>query len=315
MSNTIGDNFALIAKDLYDTSKEVFKSEESIAEYWTKISGFMALDRTNDARLIVDKLFKASWDKYFPGINPIVNDRVKVVRNLDGEDYNLISQLALNLLPFHIQYDIQAINNYINNYTEKLKENKEAADPHAKKAKYIQEVENSTGWESTYNSVLGCLKFISGVKPSQNPSFRLSPLGSTPALTDSSNYSSTSPHTDQFIVSDNNIQADGRTVRHFSWDAAPGMVVEILEDGGMKLKGLSQTYYSKSGGDILNRSMFTRYLISKLIKLEVVSIVPRLNSVTVYTVFNIDDQLIKVSQELVQEFPTLGLYFGGSRVN
>jgi hypothetical protein len=45
---------------------------------------------------------------------------------------------------------------------------------------------------------------------------------------------------------------------------------------------LIEQYWSKSGGDILNNVMFTRYLTAKLIKvLEPVMVLPRLNSVMV----------------------------------
>jgi len=259
--------------------EQIMESEETLNEYWSKSYNFSKFDRTDNAWILVNSLFKEVFPKHYPGINPTQQDMFNVSKEChEYLDYNLASQLILNLqLPAH--YFINVPHSIIEDLLKKLATYNGAPNPVDKKAKYASADMSSQPWFNDYNEALGLIK-ASSIADEFKPiiSFRLSPKSSTPSFADSSNMSMLNPAGAKYIVT-----TDRFKVYTTYWDdqAIEPAISFDEQKGAYVASDINYVFNSKSGGEILNKVLFTRKKLVKLYSsdLDIVNVLPRLNSI------------------------------------
>lgn len=119
------------------------------------------------------------------------------------------------------------------------------------------------------------------------PSFRVTPIGSTPALADSYGLSGLSPYLDYYLIGASKLR---QHVIHWDKPVSDKMVEQ--QEAGVSIFSANGLYTPSSGTDILSQSMMSRLLTFKLFsafrelkdeRRVSAFIMPRLTTVTVYT--------------------------------
>lgn len=227
--------------------QEIWQSEESFETAYNELLKLSKFDRTKDASKLVNRLLAKLVNPHptFFDIKQWVAGNVK--------DFNLRSQLLLNAQSGSIAFKIAELEKAVNSWQ------KDGAfewalggdSPFEKKAKFREGGDEVT---KTYNSVLANQRNLKIVRdPIGMNSFRISPIGSTPALADLNNLSSISitglpKFTDAriWILNHEAIQ------KHIN--------LRQQDDGGFVADGLDYPVYSKSGGDTVTKSLTSRWL-------------------------------------------------------
>lgn len=258
---------------------EIFVSEDSLKACFTKHFNNLPFDRTNYWSGILFKELDACWREHGPeklaGLTS--HDRFEILDTLsDYLDFNLYSQVALNLQNWtlityqggDVEKQLEAI---------KKKWDKYSSTPLSPGAKMVKDAFRPQDIEFNKDlSTVKSLKTISGITP--NISFRVTPMGSTPAFADSQNFSTIGIGGDQFVK-----PAPDHTVWYAAWKQAPSILVH--EGDGFKTAGIDYVFHSKSGGDILNTVLFARGIATAFwTGLGIGTLcVPRMSSVMVVT--------------------------------
>jgi hypothetical protein len=189
-------------------------------------------------------------------------------------------------------------------------------NPFEVKAKMVKSA--ATDEEKQHNltlSSLKSLKIISQFTP--QISFRVSPIGSTPAFADSRNISMIGIGGDKYLRTLPNLKAF-----YLHW--APGSTPDIAKfrtdisvlNGkiGFAAEGIPYVFFSKSGGEVLNEVLFARKIMAEVfaahdITAEMCIMIPRMNSVLI-----VADQhghhLKKAFEKLKVQYPMLELSEG-----
>ena len=170
---------------------EVFLSEETLEAEFKKNFEHLEFSRTDHWSGILYKMFRDCWYSAGPEVKsePTSYDRLAVLRCLYHIlDYSLFTQILLNLQTYT---GMAYMTKDAEDEMEKLKaawpKNAEL-NPFEPKAKMVKLA--TTDEEKQHNNILSTiksLKIISQFTP--QISFRVSPLGSTPAFADSRNIS------------------------------------------------------------------------------------------------------------------------------
>ena len=158
-------------------------------------------------------------------------------------------------------------------------------DPFAPKARMVKQAEAATEEQRRYNdalSTLRALRIITQFTP--QISFRVSPVGSTPAFADSRNISMIGPGGDKFLRTLPDLGAF-----YITWDAPAQMASVVgVEDGQtvLEAEGIPYRFRSKSGGEVLNEVLFARRVMYEVFRdvdvtQETCIMVPRMSSVLV----------------------------------
>ena len=295
---------------------EVFLSEEAMQAEFSKVLQITKFDRTDHGSTMLNKVFRDSWHASGPEVKsePTGYDKLAVLRCLYHLlDYSLFTQVLLNLQSYTgMAYMTQDAENEI----EKLKAAwpKDAkVNPFEPKAKMVKNA--ATEEEKQHNSILSTiksLKIISQFTP--QVSFRVSPIGSTPAFADSRNISMIGRGGDKYL----------RTMPHLKpfyihWEPGSSSLmaktVSASPEGvRFSAEGIPYPFVSKSGGDILQEVLFARKIMAEVfaahdITSEMCIMVPRMNSVLIVT-----DQyglhLKKAFEALKAKYPNLELSEG-----
>ena len=293
---------------------EVFLSEDAMKEEFKKTFEHLEFSRTDHGSTLLSKLFRDCWVASGPEIKvePIGYDKLAVLRCLYHQlDFALFTQVLLNLQSYT---GMAYLTKDATDEMDKLKAAwpKDAKlNPFEPKAKMVKNA--ATDEEKQHNntlSTLKSLKIISQFTP--QVSFRLSPIGTTPAFADSRNVSMIGVGGDKYLRTLPSLKAF-----YIHW--APGSIPTMAElgaqgSGGFVVKGIPYLFFSKSGGEILQEVLFARKIMAEVfaahdITSEMCIMIPRMNSVLVVT-----DQyglhLKKAFEKLKVQYPMLELSEG-----
>lgn len=281
------DFYDVVAQQFATVVKLFFASEESLQACWTRHFPALPFDRTDKWNLILQRELGYMWAEYGPVVKSSMTsaDRTIILDCLAGYlDFNLFSQVMLNLQSWAL------LRYRVGNAEEDTKalEAKYAGkkpSPFEPKAKMFKVAADESQAEFNRDlSTLKSLKIIAGINP--GVSFRVTPVGSTPALTDSCNLSMLGVGGDQYLQ-----VPTGYNAFYFTWENAPQVIREyddLPEDGvsTYAVNGIGYSFRSKSGGDILNSALASRMLAVWLyMALDSTArvVLPRMNSVLLLT--------------------------------
>jgi hypothetical protein len=312
-SNEMNEVYQRVADTFSARIHEVFLSEDSMRAEFSKIFTHLEFDRTNHGSTLLHKLFRDCWYAVGPEIKaePTNYDRISVCHKLYPLlDYNLFTQVLLNLQSYtgmvYMAGDAEK-------EIERMKDEwpKEAKlSPFEPKARMVKKA--STDEEKKHNNVLSALKSLKVISQfTPQVSFRLTPIGSTPAFADSRNISMIGIGGDKYLHT-----AQGLSAYYIHW--APGsspIMAEQQSDGGLKAEGIPYSFYSKSGGEILQEVLFARKIMAEVFAshdttVETCIMVPRMSSVLVVTGQQ-GTHLKRAFEALKQQYPILELSEGG----
>lgn len=304
---------------------EVFLSEETLEAEFKKSFEHLKFDRTDHGSTMLYKMFRECWHSSGPEIKsePTAYDRLFVCRKLYHLlDYNLFTQVLLNLQAYTgMTYQTQEAEKEM----EKLKADwpkDSKLNPFEPKAKMVKNA--ATDEEKRHNNILSTiksLKIISQFTP--QVSFRVSPMGSTPAFADSRNISMIGIGGDKYLKTLPDLKPF-----YIYWKpgTTPDITMGVIDVDGqykiipdprghkMQVAGIAYPFYSKSGGDTLAEVMFARKIMAEVftahdITAEMCIMVPRMNSVLIVTDKN-GVHLKKAFDKLKAQYPELELAEG-----
>lgn len=279
-----------VAQLLLDEAKNVWGSEECMLEFCQTHMHLQTLDRTDHARIFVQRLLHRAWQAASQGLMvPSAYDNRKVMGELSliCTDPNLYSQIALNVQEPSLHFDS------LKWETDKTAAMAEAeawpTNPFkAKKASYNGEER----WDRAVTFIKTNVPAAIGA-----PSFRITPLGSTPAMIDNYNLSTMGPYVDEYLLCSQPLIKQ----LFVQWEQAQTFLMQT-EDGAFIFEGGDRPYRSKSGGEILADSIVSRKITSAVLghaylNDQVVGVVPRLKSVLI---LGTQDFLDEVSHALAE---------------
>lgn len=262
---------------------QIFNSEETLAEFFSSQMGpGLPLDRTNHWNILLRGLLEDSWIATGPEVKTSITgyDILAILQNMKGYlDYNLYTQVYANLTAHKgYSYDAGAAHQNLQELEAKYKDKK--ISPFEAKAKMNKLAQ--TEEEKEYNKDLSAIKALRILeKCGMTRSFRVSPMGSTPAFADSDNIGMIGSGGDAFLR-----VSPGYQVFYILWSRSPRMVNVDLRTGGLSAAGIGYPFFSKSGGDVLNDVLFSRYVAYEAIKqfdlMKIyVDVLPRMSSVMI----------------------------------
>lgn len=307
---------------------EVFLSEETLEAEFRKNYEHIEFTRTDHWSGILYKMFRECWYMAGPEVKsePTSYDRLAALRCLYHIiDYNLFTQVLLNLQTYT---GMAYMTKDAEDDMERMKEAwpKDAKlNPFEPKAKMVKNA--ATDEEKQNNNILSTiksLKIISQFTP--QISFRVSPLGSTPAFADSRNISMIGVGGDKYLKTLPNLKP---FYIHWTPGTSPQMALWVAHVNDsthhsslppdpkgtrFEAEGIPYPFFSKSGGDILQEVLFARKIMAEVfaahdITAEMCIMIPRMNSVLIVT-----DQyglhLRKAYESLKLKYPMLELTEG-----
>lgn len=256
--------YEVVASSLHKAVVAAWASEEAMQQAATDL-GMSLFDRTKSSRVFLKKLMDKVDQEIHGDTRPRMSsnhyDTQQVALHFAEicEDFTLTTQVIPNLLalPFMLfvpdmEKDVEA--------SKAILASHGAPDPLAPKAKKIAADNTNAAWAPAYNHLLALHKAMNPGEPLtmvSHDSFRLSPVRSTPAFADSMGLSGHSPALDRYFVPVSKELA----VLYLSWapDHAAAQVAANTKETpeGPLFYGVGPIV-SKSGGDILAASVFSR---------------------------------------------------------
>lgn len=287
--------YQAVASTFVRIVKGVWESEETMKGYFMACYPNLTFSRTDWWNILVHKMFRDAWLESGPAVKaePTGYDKMVVMRiAVDLLDYNIFSQVLLNMQNYlGIGYDIKAAQKDLDDAKATWPKTAQL-DPFKAGATMVKQASDVEG--KSYNQILSmqkCIKIVTAFEG--GTSFRVSPKGSTPAFADSKNLSMIGTGGDKYLRTLPNL-----CPYYFTWDAAPSMAVHssnILEPGKPGIQaavfdapGIPYSFFSKSGGEILQEVLFARYLVKRVFKAVDITQkqciqIPRMNSLLVIT--------------------------------
>ncbi len=300
------DIYLKVANRFKERILEVWRSEESLKKEWERRFEKLPFNRTDHWQAILYHLFRECWLEAGPlvKVEPTGYDRLYVLKLLHPLlDYNIFSQVLLNLQTYNgMAYQSMDAAAEIKKIEAAWIEKQPllltpgerplgSADTMVKMPKTAQ--------EHQFNlmlSTIRSLKIISNFTPMI--SFRVSPMGSTPAFADSNNLSMLGMGADRYLRVMPNLE-----VYYLIWapksgplmarqDTGPGfpnVPGETQKNGTwFWAEGIDYPFISKSGGEVLHDVLFARKLMYDLFAMvdvtkTILIMLPRMNSLMVVT--------------------------------
>ena len=289
-----------VAETFASRVKTIFASESSLTAAWTAHFPAIPFDRTDKWNLILQRELSAVWGVDGPPVKSSMTafDRTQVLHFLaDLLDYNLFSQVLLNLQSWALlRYRADTAD--ADTKALEAKWAGKSPSPFDAKAKMFKAASDNEQIDFNQDlSTLKSLKIIAGLSPAV--SFRVSAIGTTPALVDSCNLSMLGVGGDAYLV----VPPDWRAY-YFTWDATPEVVQSNEAEGTWLASGIDYPFTSKSGGDILNTVLAVRHLAVSLYQaLEKGQrvVLPRMNSILLLTT-SPDAAVRKIHTDLQREY-------------
>lgn len=267
---------------------DIFTSEATLQAAHEKYFQATPFDRTQHWDTILRKELAEDWKEFGPDVKSSMTewDQRMILWHLSQVlDYNLFTQVMLNLQPgVLVPYSTTTQCADL----EALKKKYEGKTPSIFDAKAKMVKSASTQGDMQFNmdlSTLKALKIASTITSFR--SFRVSPKGSTPALADSENLSTMGIGGDKYL----NVPP-GYKAWYVVWDFAPNLLLDAGKgpNGFPQFHALGNIQYpfeSKSGGEMLNGVLFSRFITARLfseLALDfTVTFIPRLTSVLMVT--------------------------------
>lgn len=230
--------------------QEIWQSEETFEAAYHELLKLSKFDRTKDASKLISRLLSKL-------VNPhptFFDTKQWVAENV--KDFNLRSQILLNAQVGTIAFKVAELEKEVGAWQKdgEFSWTLPGDSPFEKKAKFREGDDEVT---KTYNIVIANQRNLKILKEAIGMnSFRISPIGSTPALADLNNLSSISitglpKFTDArvWILNHEAIQ------KHIN--------LRQQDDGGFTANGLDYPIYSKSGGDTVIKALTSRWLADK----------------------------------------------------
>lgn len=279
--------YSMVATAFAERINAIFATEETLAAAWREQFSALDLDRTSRWNTVLRAELKKVWDKHGPVVKSSMTlfDESRIlyhlVQSLDY-DYNLFTQVLLNLQPASL---LAYRNGDAAATIEQLKAKWAGKSPSPFDAKPKMFKTAADADQQAYNrdlSTLKALRIVTGLTAAR--SFRVSPKGSTPALTDSENLSMLGIGGDQYLSPPTGFKA-----YYFTWAQTPNILEEVV-DRKFRAPRIPYPFESKSGGDMLNAALFARYialLVYTNLNLneahQIKAVLPRMNSVLLVT--------------------------------
>jgi hypothetical protein len=289
--------------------KDSFATEESLEQLFHTYYPMLEFSRTDHWSGILRKELSRAWFNAGPDIKsePIGQDVKGVLSHLYKYlDYNLFTQVLLNLQVYAgFGYSVPDAKREIEQMEAKYKG--KDLTPFAPKAKMLKIACGET--EIAYNqdlSAIRALRIFEQFTPMV--SFRVSPMGSTPAFADSRNISMLGIGGDRFLRT-----MPGLKAYYICWEPGTSgqLTVPEQEPGVFSVPGIDYRFTSKSGGEILNEVLFSRFIAAMVwgvfdVVRQYITVLPRMNSVLVIA-GQYCPELQRVFERLRETFPQLQL--------
>jgi hypothetical protein len=282
----IADIYTRVSNHFAARIHKVFSTEESLQAAHDEYFPGLPFDRTDRWNHILRKELDKVWYEHGLEVkSPLTGyDIRQILMNLQHDlDFNLFTQVYLNIEPAQaVQYASDDADAVIKDMQAKWGgKSPSPFDPKPKMFKVAASAE-----QQEYNRDLSTIKALSIISRSGwsggFQSYRVSPIGSTPTLVDSANLSMLGVGADQYLR-----LLPGYHAFYVTWDAAPMSLGSYFGPGKLSYPGVPYPFTSKSGGDILNTSLFSRRVTALLFSLlapeHSVSLLPRMNSVLIIT--------------------------------
>jgi hypothetical protein len=269
--------------------EEIWQSEESMAEAYKEILHLSKFDRTMDASKLVNRLVDNEVMMTMNGSPLYYDKRIWILQHI--QDFNIATQLLLNCQEGSVHFNVDKLKDTIDGYRE-AGAGDTGWDPFDKKAKFLEGDDVGTKAHNRILSDCRNSKILSAAMVGFN-SFRVSPIGSTPAFADLNNLSNLSiMGLSQIVGSDVKIwMLNHKAIQDF-------IHVRQQEDGGTIADGLVYPIYSKSGGDILLRALTSRWVAYQALSERFrIYVVPKYDSL-----LTVGDDLPEGLKEFVSEF-------------
>lgn len=233
---------------MIESIKSVWESEQSLEAAYNEMLHLSHFDRTKDASKLVSRLMAKVINPH-----PTYFDVREWVKH-NVPDFNIASQILLNQMPGVVRFKTDQLERKVNEWSVEHKEE----GPFAKKAKFMTEADPAA---EEFNAKLAGIRNLKILKEWVGlNSFRLSPIGATPALADFNNLSSLSINGLKPYVND-----DTRIVLLNHSAIAKRINLRQDEDGSFVADGLEFPVFSKSGGDIVTKSLMSRWVTTSLL--------------------------------------------------
>lgn len=270
--------------------KDIFQSEATMEVFFKETFKMLEFTRTDHWRGLLGKLLTDVWFEKGPEVRSVQTpyDQEQILDHLYGLlDYNLYTQVLMNLQKYlGFAYNTAEAKKQLDSLEAFYKDKEKS--PFVSRATMVK---NATRFDDLrYNNDLSALKALRMIeKFGMANSWRVSPIGSTPAFADSLNVSMIGAGGDKYLVT-----IPGTRVYFISWPATPGIIIP-QEDGSFKTPGIEYSFISKSGGEILNEVLFSRWVTSHVYgavrTANVKVLIPRMKSVQIVTdFFNTNDE-------------------------
>ena len=276
-------------------------------------------DRTGHGRAIVEKLFGETWAGAVPGRVPNAWDQLRVAYFLAQDlkdDYNLCTQVIPNLLPVPLRVRHAELQALVTKTAEAFEGRTDVPNPFKEKRPKLKVTAATHSPEvvAEYVRATGIAKAASilEVDGFSNLSFRVTPLGKTPAFSDSMSYGQLPVVADPYVEILPTYQQQGYDSLFLSWGAEDALLeMHPQEDGSILVPSLPEgrgRFVSESGGSMLGQAMWSRYVAGRVLAcwasgpaeaVHPIAVIPRLNSVQV---IGLRDFLERVVAQLPQ-FP------------
>jgi hypothetical protein len=279
-----------VAKAFAEEILKMFVSEESLEKAFHRIFSVLPFSRTDHWGAVLGRKLTDVWFEKGPEVRSVQTpyDQEQILDHLYGLlDYNLYTQVLMNLQKYlGFAYNTAEAKKQLDSLEAFYKDKEKS--PFVSKATMVK---NATRFDDLrYNNDLSALKALRMIeKFGMANSWRVSPTGSTPAFADSLNVSMIGAGGDKYLVT-----IPGTRVYFISWPATPGIIIP-QEDGSFKTPGIDYSFISKSGGEILNEVLFSRWVTSHVYgavrTANVKVLIPRMKSVQIVTdFFNTNDE-------------------------
>lgn len=310
------------ADNLRDVVAESWVSRDTMHALLTTSSGFGAVPNRSETftrfgAMICTAAINKAVDRLDPTIVAVMRDKRSQTRLMEhlvrsgrllGDDYNVMVQFLLNC------YNQSALSVDLgSSYSVRLASlqtrlNAARIDPNAKidRDTLDQEILDTL---NEYRSLT-----TDHVDSSSVLSYRVSPIGRTPAFADTQNLSTMRYHIQKYLKLKTDLLDSYYTIRHYSLapeTPEPAGFFSLDDEGGYRFEGTPHRYTSTSDGQYLTRSMYIRHLVYNMYRKFItddcyqiksgipmlLGVYPRLHSITVV----VDKRLASATDVLIPD--------------
>ena len=288
------------ATHFYDLLLRTWASEEALAQVFELCHRGPTFDRTVHGKLVVLRLFNESWRHAHDGNAPVdvLADRVETLRALlplVKGNFNLFTQVSMNLLDFYLEINQDALAKTYNAVALEFANRNDVPNPFSGQKSKVK-VSSATHPAETvkryaYATSLIKAKNLLTTFNQGAVSFRITPNGRTPAITDSEGFCNL-PAAGDVYYHPHPHWGLGLQMGFLSWgpgyEATPS---DVLPDGTIVFPALPEdwrSYKSESGGNMLQQVMTSRATAFQVWEAwartqdRSIAIIPRVNSVQIF---------------------------------